>query len=414
MVKSREKPRATKLPPPGEIRPVISKRRLRLPQVSNMGRWRSSRGVISTPNVASSGYSRVNVLNHIYGFHRLVCRAFHGPAPEGKDQVNHIDLNRSNNAPENLEWVSAAQNMQHARETNADRKSSGPQLSKPVRGRRKLRARGQPPQDEDDNPWIPYDNSYAAAVALSLAPQSIIGCCRGKLCTTGGFQFEYDTEAATPTVLTGEEWRDVVLGSEPGEVSARDTTSTTSKRKYATPRVSSFGRFADSSGIVKVPALSTNGYMPVKVFGHQYGVHTLVCCAFHGAAPTSQHTCDHIDNDPGNNRADNLRWLTRSEQNLHSYATNAERGSSAGKTSKPIKGRVKATAPGEEERPWVAYHSAYDAARKLGLDRNAISQSRIKGCAAGVYEFVYDADAAEPGLLPGEVWCDVVMAEALL
>ncbi len=41
----------------------------------------------------------------------------------------------------------------------------------------------------------------------------------------------------------------------------------------------------------------------------------LVCAAFHGA-PADGLTVDHVDNDPSNNRADNLEWVTRSE-NIH-------------------------------------------------------------------------------------------------
>lgn len=44
----------------------------------------------------------------------------------------------------------------------------------------------------------------------------------------------------------------------------------------------------------------------------RFGVHRLICTAFHGDPP-SEHECRHLDGNPQNNRADNLMWGTRQQ-----------------------------------------------------------------------------------------------------
>lgn len=50
-----------------------------------------------------------------WGVHQLVAAAFKGPCPQGKE-VNHKDLDKRNNRPENIEYVTRQANIDHARQ----------------------------------------------------------------------------------------------------------------------------------------------------------------------------------------------------------------------------------------------------------------------------------------------------------
>lgn len=59
-------------------------------------------------------HTYMGLYNSFFGnmkIHRLVCEAFHGPAPDDKPYVIHIDENAHNNRPENLRWGSQKENL---------------------------------------------------------------------------------------------------------------------------------------------------------------------------------------------------------------------------------------------------------------------------------------------------------------
>jgi hypothetical protein len=62
---------------------------------------------------------------------------------------------------------------------------------------------------------------------------------------------------------------------------------------------------------------SFTGYMHI---GNEV-VHRIVATAFHGEQPSEKHVIDHIDTNRRNNRAENLRWVTRLDNVLNNPVT---------------------------------------------------------------------------------------------
>lgn len=87
-------------------------------EVSSLGEIRSKRsGVILSPNHAKSGERRVNLVvrgvTKQLGVHTIVAAAHIGPCPSGFE-INHKDENRSNNAADNLEYLTHLDNIQYS------------------------------------------------------------------------------------------------------------------------------------------------------------------------------------------------------------------------------------------------------------------------------------------------------------
>ena len=168
------------------------------PQVSSLGRFKSSRGVIFTPKPSKSGYVQVFCNGKSHLIHVLMAIAFGLEKRDDQDTVDHIDNSPSNNHLDNLRWASKSEQMKHSYATNKTRGSSAQRTSKPVEGR-KLGAEA----------WVPYASGEEAARSLELKHGSISACCRGRIKQTGGYEFRWG-EANEVAVLEGEVWKDIV------------------------------------------------------------------------------------------------------------------------------------------------------------------------------------------------------------
>lgn len=100
-------------------------------KVSNLGRVKSlDRSVIKSDGVIQNRKGRIKTLtknvdgyltvklskdgiDKRIGVHDLVALAFVGDKPSEEYEVNHIDNDRANNVPSNLEWVTHKENIAH-------------------------------------------------------------------------------------------------------------------------------------------------------------------------------------------------------------------------------------------------------------------------------------------------------------
>ena len=94
-------------------------------EVSTRGRVRSKKtGKIKIASKGAGGYVKIKITKNysqrLLSVHRLVAEAFL-EKPDGKNEVNHKDGDKTNNCADNLEWVTKSENMNHAYRTGLQR-----------------------------------------------------------------------------------------------------------------------------------------------------------------------------------------------------------------------------------------------------------------------------------------------------
>lgn len=232
--------------------------------------------------------------------------------------------------------------------------------------------------------WVKYNSLTEAMRETGETSWAFFDCFKGKN-VLRGFEARYVDNSLND--LDGEVWKDAI-----------------GKELQSGWKVSSFGRYRSSRGIVSYGNLTSEGYYRASMRGKKIGVHVLVARTFIGAPPSEVHTVNHKDGNRSNNKVENLEWATPREQALHA-ARNPNRKSHALAQSKAVEGRKVGT------DLWTVYTSLNHAANLLGLRTGLISACCNGGQkTTNGYEFRLVPQENEN--LPGEIW-KVATKEAL-
>ena len=136
----------------------------------------NKKGHIMKPEITNTGYHRVSLSNNNikhkrHSVHRLVAETYI-PNPDNLPQVNHKDLNRTNNNVDNLEWCTPLYNLEHADVIN---KASIAKFQKV-----KCNDTGEV-----------FNSIKEACERYNLHHSNIVACCNGRRHKVGGLSWSY-------------------------------------------------------------------------------------------------------------------------------------------------------------------------------------------------------------------------------
>ena len=164
--------------------------------------------------------------------------------------------------------------------------------------------------------------------------------------------------------------------------------------------VSSLGFVASvKKGTILINNINSSGYCYVRLKGRNYTVHRLVASAFIDN-PEDKEQIDHINCKKTDNRAENLRWATRSENNKNPITLEKHRKKMLGKKfSQSTKLKMRNSSPNSKKVAQIdvltgcvlyEYESTMDAFRQTEIDPSRISKTcRNKAFTAGKYKWKY-------------------------
>jgi len=260
-------------------------------QVSNYGRvWsaKTKKLIHFINNDYNDYYGLVLSINRIRKYcriNRLVAEAFLGLIDD-KLIVNHKNGNKLDNRLDNLEIITQKENTYHARKN----------------GLVKLFKRAVLQYDKDMNFIQRFESIKEAGDNTGTNKGSISATCKGKQKTAGGFIWRYEKEENKVSIDNVE---GKVLNEYPNYI-------VTKEGKIYSKKYSRFLRLNKRNGYVIL--LLTNN----KGIRNKIRAHILVARAYI-KNPENKPYVDHINGIRDDNRKENLRWATQSENISYSY-----------------------------------------------------------------------------------------------
>lgn len=273
-------------------------------QISSLGNIknikRSKFLYITYDNTVKTGRRKTVVLyqNGIaksFSLNRLVLSSFHPVANQCELQANHIDGNPSNNALDNLEWMTPRENVYHSYRI----------------GLRKSRKEAVILIVMESNEKLLFESMKAALefinVKVSVTYPVICNWCKAKA-IRHGYQFIYQNHSKYETTVAdkpNEKWEIYFEGKFGWKYFVSNLGRLKILRKDGTERLCT--------------AYYHRGYYYTYVQKRQLSLHRLV--AIHFVHNPNGHPCvDHIDGNIANNEEFNLRWVTH-KQNSNNPVT---------------------------------------------------------------------------------------------
>lgn len=229
----------------------------------------------------------INANMKMFKVHRLVAMAFIENS-NSLPCVNHKDGNKLNNILSNLEWVTVSDNNRHAIDVLKIRKSVTSVDQYSSDGTQKL---------------AHFPSIKDAAEVTKVDQANIVGVCKGRYKTAGGFVWKYvdkkNDKIQRPVGLQLEQFTNYII-TEDGKIYSLNNN------KYMKSYINDSG--------YELVSLSQNGKKK------NCYIHILVASLFVlNMDPINKLWVNHIDNNPRNNNYINLEWVTRSENINHAY-----------------------------------------------------------------------------------------------